>query len=64
MAERGAAPAPVSRKHRSGRPRVTVRLNYVGPPLAGLHGDRMNGGETCWDQLGRDAPCPAPEVRS
>ena len=36
MAEQGAAPADVPRKRISGRPRVTVRPNYVGlPSMAG-----------------------------
>jgi hypothetical protein len=56
MAERGAAPAPVSRKHRSGRLRVTVRPNYVGPPFSGLVGDRWNGGESRRDQAGQRPP--------
>ena len=47
-----AAPTPVPRKRRSGRPRVTVRPNYVGLPMSGLDVDRMNGGETCRDKGG------------
>ena len=34
----GAAPAPVFRKHWSGRLRVTVRPYYEGPPFSGLVG--------------------------
>ena len=52
MAERDAAPAAVPRKHGSGTPRVTVRPNYVGPPLSGLVGDRRKGGESRLDQEG------------
>ena len=36
MVEQGAAPAPVFRKHWSGRLRVTVRPYYEGPPFSGL----------------------------
>jgi hypothetical protein len=57
-----AAPAVVPRKRNSGTPRVTVRPYYGGPPFSGLDAGRMNGGETCWDKGGRDAPCPAPEA--
>ena len=39
-----------------GRPRVTVRPNYVGPPPVGLDAGRMNGGESCRDQVGQRAP--------
>ena len=46
LAERGAAPAPVSRTHRSGRPRVTVRPNYVGPPRW-LDGEGRTRAEAC-----------------
>jgi len=34
----GAAPAPVPRKHGPGRPWVTVRPHYGGPPFNGLDG--------------------------
>jgi len=54
-----AAPAPVSRKHGPGRPRVTVRPHYGGPPFAGWTRDRTNGGETCRDQ-GAKRPRPDP----
>jgi hypothetical protein len=57
-----AAPAVVPRKRNPGRPRVTVRPYYGGPPFSGLDAGRMNGGETCRDQGGRGAPCPAPEA--
>ena len=55
MAERGAAPAPLPRKQSPGRPRATVRLNYVGPPFAGLDEGRMKEGVSLPDQGGR---CP------
>jgi hypothetical protein len=38
-----AAPADVPRKRISGRPRVTVRPNYVGLPFSGLDAGRTNG---------------------
>ena len=41
----GAAPASVPRKHGSGRPRVTVRPHYGGPPSRAGRG-RMNAGES------------------
>ena len=62
LAEQGAALAVVPRKRNPGTPRVTVRPYYGGPPFGGLDAGRMNGGETCRDQGGRDAPCPAPEA--
>ena len=61
-AGRDAAPAGRFRKPTPGTPRVTVRPYYGGPPFSGLDAGRMNGGETCRDQGGRDAPCPAPEA--
>jgi hypothetical protein len=57
-----AAPAGRFRKPTPGTPRVTVRPYYGGPPFGGLDAGRMNGGETCRDQGGRDAPRPAPEA--
>ena len=63
MMEPGAAPAPVPRKHRPGRPRVAVRSYYGGPPsVAGR--ERRKGGESRLDQgcdhfpsaAGRTAP--------
>ncbi len=57
-----AAPAPVPRKHGPGRPRVTVRPHYGGPPFSGLDAGRMNAGESLRDQGGRNAPRPAPEA--
>src|SRR4029079_11675647 len=63
MVERGAAPAPVSRTHRSGRPRVTVRPNYVGLPIPGLDEGRTSGAKAPrWG--GRRVRCPTPEARS
>ena len=43
MAEQGAAPALVFRKHKSGTPRVAVRPNYVGLPCNRLDEGRTNG---------------------
>ena len=51
-----AAPALVPRTRKSGRPRVTVRPNYVGLPPVGLDADRMNGGESLRDQGGQRPP--------
>ena len=51
----GAAPAPKPRKFRS-RPRVTVRPNYVGPPVKRLDEGRTNGGESLRDQGERNTP--------
>ena len=39
----GAAPAPVPRKHGPGRPWVTVRPHYGGPPFNGLDGTGRAG---------------------
>ena len=43
MAERGVAPAGVVRSHALGRPRVTVRSHYGGPPILGLDGTGRAG---------------------
>ena len=61
LAERGAAPAPVSRTHRSGRPRATVRSNYVGLPSMAGRG-RTNAGGSPRDQGGEE-PAVRPRKR-
>ena len=43
----GAAPAPVPRKHGPGRPWVTVRPHYGGPPFNGLDGTGRAGRKPC-----------------
>ena len=43
MAEQGAAPALVPRKHKSGTPRVAVRPNYVGLPVTAARGKDERG---------------------
>lgn len=40
-----------ARNPASGRPRATVRLNYVGPPFSGLDAGRMKGGGSLPDQV-------------
>ena len=44
--ERGAAPALLPRKQRSGRSWVTVLANYVAAPLSGLVGTGGSEGES------------------
>ena len=61
LAERGAAPAPVFRTHRSGRPRATVRSNYVGLPSMAGRG-RTNAGGSPRDQGGEE-PAVRPRKR-
>jgi hypothetical protein len=79
MVEPGAAPADVPRKRISGRPRVAVRPNYVGPPLVGLDGygrglakagSRPVAGSTApgterprWSAERRDGPIARPMPR-
>ena len=59
-----AAPADVPRKRISGRPRVTVRPNYVGLPPVGLDADRTNAGESLRDKVGQRAPVRSRKLRS
>ena len=59
-----AAPADVPRKRISGRPRVTVRPNYVGLPPVGLDAGRTNAGESLRDQVGQRAPVRPRKLRS
>ena len=59
-----AAPADVPRKRISGRPRVTVRPNYVGLPMSGLDADRTNAGESLRDKVGQRAPVRSRKLRS
>jgi hypothetical protein len=62
VAERGAAPAPVPRKPRSGTPRAAVRPNYVGlPSMAGRGKDER--GRKPAGSGGRRGRRPTPEAR-
>ena len=53
-----AAPAVWSRKPSSGRPGVTVRSNYMEPPLTGLDEGRTNEGQSPRDQGANARPRP------
>src|SRR5215203_3658170 len=61
ITERGAAPADVPRKRISGRPRATVRPNYVGLPSMAGRG-RTNAGGSPRDQGGEE-PAVRPRKR-
>ena len=64
----GAAPAPVPRKHGPGRPWVTVRPHYGGPPFNGLDGTGRAGrkprARACEEQAVRvpEATVPRPKI--
>src|SRR3954454_19269350 len=63
VVERGVAPASVPRTHRPGRPRVTVRPHYGGPPKAGLDGTGR-AGRKLRARVGEEPAVRVPEVRS